>query len=64
MEFDAVIAEVVFFGDVHKYTAECKGGQLVTFKEHRSGGTPALRPGEPVRLGFLADEAVLLSPHR
>jgi len=58
--FDATIAEVVFFGDVHRYTARGKGEQLLEFKEHRSGGTSVLRPGEQVRLGFFADDAVLL----
>lgn len=59
--FEATINEVVFFGDVHRYTAQGKGEQLLEFKEHRSGGTTVLRPGEQVRLGFLADDAVLLS---
>jgi putative spermidine/putrescine transport system ATP-binding protein len=59
--FDATIVEVVFFGDVHRYIATGQGGQLLEFKEHRAGGTSVLRPGEQVRLGFLANDAVLLS---
>ena len=60
VSFDAAIVEVVFFGDVHRYTARSESGQLLTFKEHRSGGASALRPGDPVRLSFLADEAVVI----
>ena len=59
--FDAAIVEVVFFGDVHRYTARSAGGQLLNFKEHRSGGDSALRPGESVRLSFLANEAVVIA---
>ena len=59
--FDAAIVEVVFYGDVHRYTARSAGGQLLNFKEHRSGGDSALRPGETVRLAFLANEAVVIA---
>ena len=59
--FDAAIVEVVFYGDVHRYTARSAGGQLLNFKEHRSGGESALRSGETVRLSFLANEAVVIA---
>ena len=62
--FDAAIVEVVFFGDVHRYTARSAGGQLLNFKEHRSGGASVLSPGDPVRLSFLVDEAVVISGQR
>jgi putative spermidine/putrescine transport system ATP-binding protein len=58
--FDATVTNVVFFGDVHRYTVRCSGQQDLVFKELRSGGTGVLRSGETVRLSFLADDAVLL----
>ena len=59
--FDAEIVEVVFFGDVHRYTARSARGQLLNFKEHRSGGESALRPGDRVRLSFLVNEAMVIA---
>ena len=60
VSFDATVTEVVFFGDVHRYTVTCQGQQELVFKELRSGSTSVLHAGEMVRLSFLVNDAVLL----
>ena len=60
VSFDATVTEVVFFGDVHRYTIKCNGQQDLVFKEFRSGNTPVLRSGQTLRLSFLTDDAALL----
>ena len=62
MRFAATIAEVIFAGDIHRYTADgCADGKTVTFKEHRSGGKAcASRAGDAITLAFHAEAAVLL----
>ena len=63
VEFTAMITETVFLGDIHRYTARCTSGKLVTFKEHRSSSTSGLTPGETVALAFYANAAVPLLGH-
>jgi putative spermidine/putrescine transport system ATP-binding protein len=61
VELDAVVAELVFLGDVVRYTAKLPGGTPISFKEHRTGSTGMVKVGERVRLGFLPGDAVLLA---
>lgn len=60
IQFNVVVDEVVFLGDVIRYTAKLPGDKSLIFKEHRTGSTAALSAGEPVRLGFLPGDAVVL----
>jgi putative spermidine/putrescine transport system ATP-binding protein len=60
VRFDAVVAEIVFSGDIHRYTARCAGGKTVSFKEHRTGRGDALKPGDKVALAFRLEAAVPL----
>jgi len=63
VRFAATIAEVIFAGDIHRYTARCPGGKAIAFKEHRSGGMARLAAGDAVTLAFHAEAAVpLLDP--
>ncbi|QEX16333.1 polyamine-transporting ATPase [Hypericibacter terrae] len=60
VRFEAIIAEIIFSGDIHRYTARCAGGKTVSFKEHRTGSGTALKPGDKVALAFQAEAAVPL----
>ena len=60
IQFDAVVEEVVFLGDVIRYAAEFARDRALIFKEHRTGTTTTLKEGEPVRLGFLPSDAIVL----
>jgi putative spermidine/putrescine transport system ATP-binding protein len=62
VRFVAIIAEVIFAGDIHRYTARCPSGKEMTFKEHRSGDKARLKAGDAVTLAFHAEAAVPLLP--
>jgi len=54
----ATVDDVLFLGDLVHYTATLSGGVTVKFQEHRGPGADVLRPAQPVRLGFLAEDAL------
>lgn len=60
IQFDALIEEIVFLGDVIRYLARVSEGPTLIFKEHRTGSSGTLRVGDSVRLGFMQQDAVLL----
>ncbi|MEY8839171.1 TOBE domain-containing protein, partial [Cribrihabitans sp. XS_ASV171] len=57
----ATVDDVLFLGDLVHYTATLSGGVTVKFQEHRGPGADVLRPAQPVRLGFLAEDALPIS---
>lgn len=57
----ATVDDVLFLGDLVHYTATLPGGISVKFQEHRGPGADLLRPSQPVRLGFLAEDALPVS---
>ncbi len=59
--FDATIAEILFFGDVIKYSARLADGALIKFKEHRAAATSVMRIDQGVTLAFAPGDAVLLA---
>jgi putative spermidine/putrescine transport system ATP-binding protein len=59
--FDATIAEILFFGDVIKYSARLGDGALIKFKEHRAAATSVMRVDQSVTLAFAPGDAVLLA---
>ena len=61
VQLEAVVSELVFLGDVVRYTARLPGGAAISFKEHRTGSSGMLAVDERVRLGFQPGDAVLLA---
>ncbi len=62
--FDGTIAEILFFGDVIKYSARLRNGVLIKFKEHRGGKTKVMSVHQGVKLAFSPSDAVLLDDDR
>jgi len=58
--FDGTISDILFFGDVIKYSARLPNGALIKFKEHRGGAAAVMSIQQGVTLGFAPSDAVLI----